>query len=193
MASVIELIHASVGFACFMRLAPLPGVTLVSDKSSFNLFSIISCSSSKSLRPPGAKIFTPLSVHVLCDADTTTPPQFSVFDKCATAGVGMIPQSIAGISVLAIADNIASDSEGPDSRVSRPITQRSADKISDAAMARQVTNLWSRISGAGPRTPSVPNDNVISSPSRLTLGVLRCLTSLLETVLLAFLGSSVSS
>ena len=38
MASVIDLIHASVGFACFMRLAPLPGVTVVSDKSSFTSF-----------------------------------------------------------------------------------------------------------------------------------------------------------
>ena len=165
---MIELIHAAVGSACCVGSKLCCVVTGVSARSSFNRFSIVNCSSSRSFRPPGAKIFTPLSVQRLWDAETTTPPEFSTFDKYATTGVGITPTLTAVNPLLLIADMIASDNAGPDSRVSRPMIHRSAGSTSLAAVARHVTNLWLSISGAGPRTPSVPNDSVMSTPSRFT-------------------------
>ena len=106
------------------------------------------------------KSFTPLSAKELCEAEITAPAAPSATASHATAGVGATPRVVTCAPSAARPATSAASSSGPDSRVSRPTTNRSAPSTRAAARPSASTTSGVRSRFATPRTPSVPNFSI---------------------------------
>ena len=142
---------------------PRPRVGLGSPSAASSASSWAS-TSSVSLRPPAAKSLMPLSPNGLCEAEIMAAGTASMPARKATAGVGTTPRSTTSTPSVARPAARAAASNGPDRRVSRPISHR--DPPSTRAAARPSVSASSGVSSwlATPRTPSVPNFNVRCDP-----------------------------
>src|SRR4051794_27742720 len=152
----------------------------------------------------------PLSGKRLCEAEITTPGTSSCAAAHATAGVGTTPSVCTSTPSPARPDASAASSNGPEMRVSRPMTTRSPPRTRAVARPSATTSSGVRSRLATPRTPSVPNRRVTAAPllavppnqicfvrtartsCALALRVLRSLPGLLEAVLLRLLLASVT-
>ena len=115
--------------------------------------SISSSTSSGSLRPSPEKIFTPLSVHGLCEAETTTPASApSSFARNATAGVGTTPAKRTRPPAFVRPPVRAHTMAPEDSRVSQPdddggvrVPERRRERRADARDRRGVERRLARL------------------------------------------------
>src|SRR3954447_882156 len=136
----------------------------------------------------------PLSAYGLWEALSTTARSrpWRVMSSGA-AGVGRIPPVSAAPPASAMPAATAASSISPDSRGSRMMSTRGWDTPIRWVAARASASARSalRKSPTGPRTPSVPNSRLATTPT-LTLRELRPLAGLLEAGLLALLGPRVA-
>ena len=103
---------------------------------------------------------TPLSVHGLCEAETTTPAsRLELRVSHATAGVGTTPAKRTVAPFATSPPESAATIVAEDSRVSQPTTTEIRGRASEVASAAPTFETVSASSGgtpASPRMPSVP-------------------------------------